>query len=150
MLAKIHIAKKDMNLPEDAYRAILSGFIVARGERKGQPAESAAELTMLQLENCVKYMEFLGWQPRRKTRKRAPAANRIIALQDRARQLAAELDNGPARLTALLKKETGLDSLEWLRDTQRLKRILAILETFKRQESGVGGQRSEVRDHAKE
>ncbi|HOK59218.1 MAG TPA: hypothetical protein PL047_09445, partial [Methanothrix sp.] len=53
LLAKIHIAKKDLGLSQDEYELILTGFKVA----------SAAELTIPQLERLVKYLKKLGWRP---------------------------------------------------------------------------------------
>ena len=70
LLAKIHIAKKDLGLTPDQYEAILSGYKV----------ESARDLTIPQLESMVRYLKYLGWRPYRR-RKRQPVEKRITALQ---------------------------------------------------------------------
>jgi len=124
ILAKIHIAKKQLGLTQDQYAAILSGFEVT----------SAKDLTMQQLESCVKYMKYLGWRPFR-VRKRAPVERTITALQDRCRELAGQMENGEERLAGLIKSKAGVDALEWLRDTAKLKQILAILEKYREREA---------------
>lgn len=123
LLAKIHIAKKQLGLTPDQYEAILSGYKV----------ESARDLTMQQLESMVKYLKYLGWRPYR-VRKRAPVERKITALQDRCRELAATMENGEERLAGLIKSKAGVDALEWLRDTVRLKQILVIMEKYRSQE----------------
>jgi len=120
LLAKIHIAKKDLGLTQDQYEAILSGYT----------ATSAKDLTIAQLESMVKYMEYLGWKPFR-PRRRAPVEKRITALQERCRELAAQIENGDERLAGLVKAKGNVDTLIWLRDTTRLKQILAIMEKYR-------------------
>ena len=123
LLAKIHIAKKQLGLTQDQYEAILSGYKV----------ESAKDLSMQQLESCVKYLKYLGWRPYR-VRKRAPVERRITALQDRCRELAGQTEDGERRLAGLIKSKAGVDALEWLRDTAKLKQILVIMEKYRSQE----------------
>ena len=135
LLAKIHIAKKQLGLTQEEYEAILSGLTVETGVRKGQPAWSAAELSMNQLESGVRYMKYLGWKAYR-PRRRAPVEKKITALQDRCRELAGQIENGEQRLAGLVKSKGGVDTLAWLRDTAKLKQILAILEKY-RQGTGV-------------
>lgn len=110
LLAKVHIAKKNLCLPDDEYRSIL--------ERFGK--ESAGKLTVAQLEELVKYFIFLGW-------KSAPNAQ-IAALQERVTEFIAGMKNGNARMTPLIKRVCGADRIEWCRDTAKLKRLLTILK----------------------
>jgi phage gp16-like protein len=51
-LAKIHIAKKDLNLDEETYRAII----------RQHGAESSAKLTMLGRAKVIKHMVQRGWE----------------------------------------------------------------------------------------
>lgn len=131
LLGKIHIAKKDLGLPDEHYRAILSGLGV----------DSAADLDIRGLEKLVEYLKYLGFRPYRK-RKRSPVEQRITALQNRCRELADEMEGGHYRLAGLIKSKGGVDTLEWLRDTAKLKQIIAIMEKYKRQESVVSSQKS--------
>lgn len=61
LLAKVHIAKAQLQLGEEEYRAILVRFGVA----------SSAELEMAGLEKLLRHMEKLGWEAKAtRTRKR--------------------------------------------------------------------------------
>lgn len=53
-LAKIHIAKKELNISDDNYRSILSGFNV----------DSAKQLDDKQAGELVLLFKKIGWQPR--------------------------------------------------------------------------------------
>lgn len=123
LLAKIHIAKKELGLTQDKYEAILSGYEV----------DSAKDLTMPDLEGMVKYLKYLGWRPLRQ-RKRAPVERMITAMQDRCREMAGQINDGEKRLRGLVKSIGGVDTLEWLRDTMKLKQLLAIMEKYKNME----------------
>jgi len=132
LLAKIHIAKKDLGLTPDQYAAILSGYKV----------ESARDLTIPQLESMVRYLKYLGWRPYRR-RKRQPVEKRITALQDRCRELAGQIENGQSRLAGLVKSKGGVDTLEWLRDTTKLKQLLVIMEKYRCQKQEEGRTQNE-------
>jgi hypothetical protein len=54
LLAKIHIAKRDLGLNEDVYRDALEG---QTGKR------SAAEMTNDQIAKCLRHFVSLGWSP---------------------------------------------------------------------------------------
>ena len=127
LLAKIHIAKKALGLTQDQYEAILSGLGV----------ESARNLDIRGLEKLVDYMKYLGFRPYR-PRKRSSVEQRITALQNRCRQIAAEIPDGDTRLRGLVKAKTGVDALEWLRDTEKLTQIIAIMEKFRHEEDSHG------------
>ena len=74
LLAKVHIAKKELGMTEDQYEAVLSGL----------GAKSAGELTIPKLELLIRHMKYCGWKsyrPRRKTNEE----RRITALQDPGR-----------------------------------------------------------------
>lgn len=128
LLAKIHIAKKQLALTDDQYGAILSGLGV----------DSAKDLTLMQLENLVQYMKYLGWREYR-PRRRTNAEQQITALQDRAREMARVVDNGEARLAGLVKSIGKVDALPWLRDTAKLKKILLVMGKFAEQDRTKGG-----------
>ncbi len=60
LLAKIHIAKKELNLSEDEYRDILEG---ETGKR------SSAKMTTDEVGKCIKHFIGMGWMPKTKPRK---------------------------------------------------------------------------------
>lgn len=60
LLAKIHIAKRDLGLDEETYRGALEG---QTGKR------SAAEMTNDQIAKCLRHFVSLGWVPKSKPKK---------------------------------------------------------------------------------
>ncbi len=121
LLAKVHVAKKQLGLTDDQYEAVLRGFKVT----------SAREMTIPQLEELVKYFQRLGFRPVRARWLKPPDASptdaQIIALWKRAREIAAEIDGGTARLQGLVRKICGVAILEWCRDEDKLERLLKVL-----------------------
>ena len=121
LLAKIHVAKKQLGLTDDQYEAVLRGFKVT----------SAKELTIPQLEELVKYFKRLGFRPVKarwlKPYDEKPSDDQVIALWKRAREIAADLPGGTVRLQGLVKKICGVEILEWCRDEDKLERLLKVL-----------------------
>jgi phage gp16-like protein len=60
LLAKIHIAKRDLGLDEETYRGALEG---QTGKR------SAAEMTNDQIAKCLRHFVSLGWSPKPRPKK---------------------------------------------------------------------------------
>lgn len=122
LLAKIHIAIKELGIPEDDYRNILKiGYGVA----------SASTLSIREMEDFVKRCEASGWKV-----KHAKSAEKrqITALHYRARGIAGEIENGQRRLRGVCKSVCKVEVLEWCRDVDALKRLLAAMEKIKRKE----------------
>ncbi|MDP2549496.1 phage protein GemA/Gp16 family protein, partial [Oceanobacter sp. 4_MG-2023] len=59
-LAKLHIAKKDLGITDDAYRQLLA--------RHGAPApdHSARDMQIAQIDAVLKELVGKGWQPKRR------------------------------------------------------------------------------------
>lgn len=123
----VHIALKDLGLCDDDYRDILKReFGVA----------SAAALSSRELGNLIERFKSKGWQAKSKGGKEWRPKNtegQLRALRDRARGLAAELDNGEQRLAGLCKKICGVDKVEWVRDVEKVKRLVVVLGKIKNQ-----------------
>jgi phage gp16-like protein len=123
LLAKVHVAKKQLGLSDDQYEAVLRGFEVA----------SARDMTIPQLEQLVKYFRRLGFRPIKARWLKPPEKRKyhgdgqVIALWKRAREIAADIDGGTARLQGLVKKICGVEILEWCRDEDKLERLLKVL-----------------------
>jgi len=124
LLAMIHIAKTQMGLNEGEYEMILKSYKV----------ESAAALTMPQLENLVKYLKHLGWKPLRKE-KDPQESGKLDALRRRCVSVAKIIPNGENRLAGLAKSICGVSSLTWCREAGKLEKLLAVLEHIKRKEA---------------
>lgn len=122
LLAKIHIAKKDMGLTDDQYEAMLAGMKVT----------SAKDLTILQMEKLVQYLKHYGWKPSKIKRKTPDRENtRLDALRRRCVELAKEIENGERRLAGLAMTICGVSSLTWCRDINKLERLLAVIGKIK-------------------
>lgn len=123
LLAKIHIAKKEMGLSDDQYEMVLRASQVA----------SAADMTLTQLETTVKLLKNYGWKPR-KSRKAAALADRLAALRRRCVEIATGMEDGEKRLAGLAQKICGVGSLTWCHDAGKLERLLAVLGSIKGKE----------------
>ena len=123
LLAKVHIAKKELALPDGDYRAILEYEFNKR---------SAADLTILELEYLVDYFRSHGWQPRPGADPRLVTVNQLEALRVRARAIAAQIENGERRLRGLTWSQCGVEDIRWCRSAKLLKRLLAALEKIRR------------------
>jgi len=121
LLAKVHIAKKELNIEDEDYRAILEREF---GKR------SARDCTQLELEFLVHYFKEHGWKSS-KLKAQSSKLKQIQKLKERAYEIAGQIENGEARLKGLAKKILGVDSIAWSRDVGRLKRLLAVLEKVK-------------------
>jgi phage gp16-like protein len=124
LLAKIHIAKKEMGLNGGEYEMILRGFKVA----------TAADMTIEQLENCVRLLKHYGWKPIHAHKKDNP--EQLIALRRRCVELAREITNGEKRLAGLAEKICGTAQIAWCHNAPKLERLLAALGKIKESEGG--------------
>ena len=131
LLAKVHIAKKELGILDADYRAILEREF---GKR------SARDCTQLELEYLIDYFKSKGWGGSRLKGSRVNDGQRTTAhgqqceaLRARAWELAGKIENGDSRLKGLAKKILGVDRLEWSRDVGKLRRLLAVLEKIKKE-----------------
>lgn len=135
LLAKIHIAVKDMGMPAADYRALLMGEF-------GVP--SASNLPTEKMERLLEELVARGWRPKRGAPGPARSAagrrrRQAFALQSRARELLAQLeDSDECRLQGLAEKICGSRDLSSCRDTEKLRRLLAALAGIRRRETGPG------------
>ena len=127
LLAMVHIALKDLGMPDEDYRGILlEEFCVS----------SAAALSLSELGDLVDRFREKGWQPeggrQRKEGSDMAEIRQARALRERAETLAGEIENGERRLKGLCKKICGVDKLEWCRDVGKLRRLLKVLGNIAR------------------
>ena len=118
LLAKVHIAKKELCLFEEDYRGIL---------RREFGVTSASALSIGELQSLVRYFESKGWRSKKPESGGPKPEGQIKALREKAWAMAGELDNGEKRLRALCMKICGVERIEWCNDTGQLKRLLAVL-----------------------
>ena len=121
LLAKIHIAKKDLHLDDDTYRSAISMI-------SGGKTDSSAKLNRTQRLDLLRHFESLGWQ--------AQVTRRRPKNMDRAGSRAAQLGKIEALLTigkkswkyadALAKRICKVDSISFVSDGQLYKIITAL------------------------
>lgn len=132
LLAKIHIAKKELRISAPDYRALLMGEF-------GVP--SATELSTREMERLLAHFVGRGWRPKVRSDRGASLAVRrrgrqIFALQARTRELHSQLeDEDERRLQGLCEKICGTKDLVSCRDIGKLRQILAVLEGIRKRES---------------
>lgn len=118
LLAQIHIGKKDLNIDDSAYRALLQRII---------GTDSCGKAGNHQLIAVIREMRRLGWRPKAPKYGRKPKANQANAAM--INKVAAILaDNrwhwNYAHSTA--KKMFGIDFVHWLKPAQLHKLIAAL------------------------
>lgn len=122
LIRLIHVARRDLAsvLDEDSYRAIL--------QRIGKK-NSAADLTVPELEKVLEHMKRIGFKVRSKPRqssKSAPSrplaqdaeSKKIRALWLFLHQLGAVRNPSEEALAAYVKRITGVDALQWINGAQ--------------------------------
>lgn len=129
LLAKIHIAKAQLNLDDDQYRDIV---------RRVTGKDSAAQCRYSQLVDLINEFKSLGWKTeKKKAFRRAPSdgIKKIYALWGELQALEAVQSTDKTALDAFVKKYTGIDSVQWLLPDQQRKIIEILKQWIKR----IGG-----------
>jgi phage gp16-like protein len=115
-LSKIHIAKKDLGLDDDTYRALLSRVT-------GQ--SSAKDLSPLQVAKVLSEFERLGWKAKQGRDKPKPAADKAKQVGKIEAQL-AEAGRPWEYGDGLAKRLYKVERLEWL-DAKQLGGVITAL-----------------------
>ncbi len=137
--AQIHIARKDLGLDDDTYRALLTG---ATGK------SSCADMDLQQLYKALARMKAAGWKPRSRQaqrRKVSPAsrhkdygkkteADKIRALWISMHKAGYLTDGSEQALGRWCHRMTGKYSPDWLNGYEAAKVIEALKQWQKRKE----------------
>lgn len=129
LLAKVHIAKAQLNLDDDQYRDIV---------RRVTGKDSAAKCRYSQLVDLINEFKALGWKtPRKKAFRRTPSdpIKKIYALWGELQTAGAVQSTDKTALDKFVKKYTGIDSVQWLLPEQQRKIIEILKQWIKR----IGG-----------
>lgn len=134
MIAKIHVAKKEMGLTEDDYRAML---ITATGKA------SSANCSLSELRAMVEAMKAKGFKPKPSSRGAAdhPAAVKARALWISLFHLGAIDNPSEEALEAFAKRQLKVARLQWANQANSYKLIEALKAMAERHgwEQGTGG-----------
>ena len=121
-LAQIHVAKAQLGLSDDDYRAILA---------RTAGVSSAKELTERTVGGVLHEFRRLGWQPKAPKR-----AGRVPNTFNKHEQLAkieallTEMALSWEYAGAIAKRQTGIDRIDWLRTEAQFRGVIAALEPF--------------------
>lgn len=124
-LAKIHIAKKELGLDDDTYRAML---IELTGKR------STTQMTDNQLGKVLHHLKKRGFKPKptgaAPGRRMAddPESKKIRALWLFLFELGLVKNPAESALAAYVKRQTGVEDLHWAKGDDALK----VIETLKK------------------
>ena len=123
LLAKVHIAKKDLNVDEALYRMIL---------REEYGVESAKDLNNRELGQLVARFEEKGWEARTtKNGPRTTAHDQCEALRERIGQELLQSKLTPERYRGLVKKICRVEDVKWCRNVDRLKKLVAVIRRIR-------------------
>ncbi len=125
-LAQIHIAKAQLGLDDDTYRAML--WTVAR-------VRSSGDLDFHGRIKVLQHLKSRGWKnkPARKAKSERPLASdeqsrKIRALWIELHQVGGINDSSEAALAAYVKRITTVDALQWLTSSQASR----VIESLKK------------------
>ncbi|MGH8782090.1 gp16 family protein [Paraburkholderia sp.] len=128
-LAKIHVAKKQLAMDEDSYRAML---------RSVGGVGSSRDLTPLAASRVLRHLERSGFKPTGKAatgdRPAAddPQSSKIRALWLDLHARGVVRNSSEAALCAYVKRQTGVDTLQWLTAEQASRVIEAMKKWVER------------------
>lgn len=119
-LAKIHIAKSQLGMDDDTYRALLARVAGVRSAKDLGPRQVAAVMAEFQR---------LGWQPQSKRPGRArpnPAARRQTVLS-KVEALLADAGRPWEYADSMAKHMFKVERVEWLTDSQLYRLMQALI-----------------------
>lgn len=124
ILAKIHVAKKQIGMDDDSYRAML---------RSVGGVESAKDLSASGATRVLRHLEQSGFKPTRPATSNRPLADdaqsgKIRALWLDLHRVGAVRNPSEEALAAYVKRQTGVDALQWLTSPQASR----VIESMKR------------------
>ena len=129
LIKLIHVARRELKLDEDVYRAML---------RAETGADSSAALTVFQLERVLDRMKRAGFKVRTKggrTPDRSPQSRKIRALWLDLHARGVVRDPSEKALSAWVKREAGVDDLAWT-DSAQAARLIERLKLWARRTGG--------------
>jgi phage gp16-like protein len=129
LIAKLHIAKKQLGLDEEIYRDALE---LATGAR------SAKAMTDAQLVAALEHFKTKGFDDKSKTVAPAtPYLRKLQALWVSAWNLGLVRDRRDSAMEAFVQRQTGLASARWLVDHAAAKKAIEALKDWMAREAQV-------------
>ncbi|MHB2265833.1 regulatory protein GemA [Aliihoeflea sp. PC F10.4] len=130
-LAAMHVAKKQLGLDEETYRAVL---VRVTGK------ESAKTMSEAERNRVVEEFRKQGFKKASKAASRAfdgPFAKKLQALWIGAWNLGLVRDRGDQALTTFIKRQTGIDAARFLRNAHDAAHVIEPLKAWMARDAGV-------------
>ena len=130
MLAKLHIAAKQLGLDEETYRDALAA---ATGKR------SAGEMDEGELRRALEHFEAHGFAARAREKDAADLVYlpKVRALWISGWHLGVVRDRSDAAMTAFIRRQTGIDAARWVTSAGEARKVIEGLKTWLAREAGV-------------
>ncbi len=143
-LAKIHIAKKELNLDEQAYRATVAGVMDEMGIPFGAGKPSSANLTPKGRALLLKTFRRMGWQgpprpPRREAKNRHRSNGRPGMATHKQCAYIAHLEGAlawtanPSRLAGFIERQLGRRCAVFALTNREASKVITGLEKIEKQ-----------------
>lgn len=121
-LAQIHIAKKDLGLPDDEYRDLMKTIC---------GVDSSSKLDATGRARFLAHLKKCGWKggtgkSSKAHRPLSPKAKKVYSLWQQLHAAGHVRDRSFGALESWSKVQTGVDKLEWLNDAQLVQCIESL------------------------
>jgi phage gp16-like protein len=122
LIAKIHVAKKQLVIDEEAYRALLQSEV---------KKDSLKAMSVWELEKIVERMTKLGFRVQKSSDNRTHdrQSKKIRALWLDLAKSGLVKDPNESALCAFVKRRTGVDALQWL-STEQAAKVIEVLKKW--------------------
>lgn len=134
-LAAIHVARKQLGLDEDTYRAVL---VRVTGKA------SAAAMSEAERQSVVQELRRHGFKPARKGLE-GPYAKKLQALWIAGWNLGLVRDRSDAAMLAFVARQTGIEHTRFLRDAADARKAVEALKGWIARDGGVDWKESKYR-----
>lgn len=127
LLAKVHIAVKEMGIDRDLYEDILREEFPLKMWPATKPSSCA--LSVQELARLVDRFQTKGWKAKSRTGEsgKRRTGDQAGALKEKIGQMVLHTDFDELRLRGLVRKICQVDDLKWCGDAVRLKKLLAVI-----------------------
>lgn len=125
----IHVAKRELRMDEDDYRALL---LRAGGH------SSAKDLSDDGAQAVIEEMKRLGFKPKNaNSTLSGPFAPKLVALWLSAWNLGIARNRHEHALIAFVERQTGIAHVRWVRDQREAAKVIEALKKWMAREGGV-------------
>jgi phage gp16-like protein len=135
-LAQIHIAKQQLGLSDDDYRAILA---------RTAGVSSSKDLTDRNVGAVLHEFKRLGWQP--KAPKRAGRVPNTLNKREQMAKIEAllsEMGLSWEYAQAIARRQTGIERIDWLKTEAQFRGVIAALDVEHEKRCGLSAVDEEI------